>query len=132
MWVIWVKGYNIHSCLHRPERELSNNRMDRNTHWWKANFFFVISVGPKSISLSPAIYLYVVSEDNDINIPICIAICSPDCNYTWTGPNGFREHYYSLQLNSVNRTQSGLYMCQAKNDYGSKTSDSINIIVNCE
>lgn len=83
--------------------------------------------------MSPAGNLYIVTEDNGINILIiCAAKCRPDCNYTWTGPNGFREHHFRLELNSVNRNQTGLYICHAKNDYGSQTSNSINIVVNCE
>lgn len=73
-----------------------------------------------------------MNESKGIRKIKCLATCRPDCNYTWTGPTGFTKYQSYLQFVSINRNQSGIYVCTANNDYGNKTSKNIEITVHCE
>lgn len=76
--------------------------------------------------------VYEVTEHNNLSKIMCSAACRPNCNYTWSGPNSYINLKSYLQFESIDRHTSGSYFCSARNEFGSKLSNIINITVNCE
>ena len=51
---------------------------------------------------------------------------------TWSGPNLPAGTTSVLNLQNINRNQTGNYQCTASNDVSSKTSVVVNVIVQCK
>lgn len=51
---------------------------------------------------------------------------------SWTGPNIRSGALSVLHLQNIDRNQAGSYVCTATNNYGSKTSSTVSVIVECE
>lgn len=82
--------------------------------------------------LNPNEKYYTVNETNSV-IPItCSSDCKPDCTMSWYAPTleGLTESV--LNITNIDRKQAGNYKCIASNYVGNKTSQSVNITVNCE
>ncbi|XP_021366464.1 hemicentin-2-like [Mizuhopecten yessoensis] len=87
------------------------------------------SYGPKTISLSPPGDVSVEEEERiDVR---CQASCSPSCDICWTGPNTYQagRRGPNLLIRHADRTDRGVYVCVASNDYGN-ISTSLRVNVN--
>jgi len=65
---------------------------------------------------------------------MCSANCSPDCSYGWSKEvtNWLGTRSSQFQLNNVQKTDSGEYLCTANNTQGEKRSPIITIDVICK
>ena len=62
----------------------------------------------------------------------CIADCIPVCTMTWSGPNLPSDTTSVLNLQNINRNQTGNYQCTASNDVSNKTSVVVNVVDQCK
>jgi hypothetical protein len=51
---------------------------------------------------------------------------------TWSGPNLPAGTASVLNIQNINRNQTGDYQCTASNDVSSKTSVVVNVVVKCK
>ncbi|VDI36438.1 Hypothetical predicted protein [Mytilus galloprovincialis] len=94
------------------------------------NKSLVIKFGPKNILLNTTKTEYTVTEQGSMSTIICSANCRPNCTFNWTGPNGLASDNSALTLGAVYRNQTGEYICNANNFYGSLSTHEIVLIVN--
>ncbi|XP_063442047.1 carcinoembryonic antigen-related cell adhesion molecule 6-like [Mytilus trossulus] len=92
-----------------------------------------VMYGPKQVIIEPNTLIYTITETTGKIGPItCTAGCNPNCSMSWTGPTIRSGALSVLHLQNIDRNQAGSYMCTATNNYGSKASSSVSVIVECE
>ncbi|CAC5414991.1 unnamed protein product [Mytilus coruscus] len=90
----------------------------------------MVNFGPGQVNIEPNTLIYTVTETKGQVGPItCTAGCNPSCSMSWTGPNIHSGALSVLHLQNIDRDQAGSYMCTASNNYGSKTSSTVSVIV---
>jgi len=57
--------------------------------------------------------------------------CWPVCTFRWTGPNVSKDDSDLIIIN-IDKSNSGLYMCNATNVIGTINSDEVNVTVQCK
>ncbi|CAG2195605.1 unnamed protein product [Mytilus edulis] len=88
--------------------------------------------GPSTVTISPSLLSYNVTETSG-SIPAitCKADdCKPDCKVTWSGPNIDVATESVLNLQSINRNQAGLYICNASNVAWVKRLPPLTLLLN--
>ena len=90
------------------------------------------SDGPNQVNITPSTQSYTLKETESLNQIHCTADCIPLCTMTWSGPNLPAGTTSVLNLQNINRNQTGNYQCTASNEVSSKTSVVVNVVVQCE
>ena len=90
------------------------------------------SDGPNMVSITPLTQSYTLKETENLNQIQCTADCIPVCTMTWSGPNVPADTTSVLNLQNINRNQTGNYQCTASNDISNKTSVVVNVVVKCK
>ena len=80
----------------------------------------------------PSTQSYTLNETENLNKIQCTADCKPVCRMAWGGPNLPAGITSVLNLQNINRNQSGEYQCTASNDVSSNTSIVVNVVVKCK
>ena len=88
--------------------------------------------GPNQVIISPSTQSYTLKETENLNQIQCTADCIPVCTITWSGPNLSAGTTSVLNLQNINRNQTGSYQCTASNGVSSKTFVVVNVIVQCK
>ena len=91
-----------------------------------------IADGPNEVNISPSTQSYTLKETENLNQIQCTANCIPVCTMTWSGPNLPAGTTSVLNLQNINRIQTGDYQCTASNDVSNKTSVVVNVVVQCK
>ncbi|VDI00568.1 CD22 antigen [Mytilus galloprovincialis] len=81
------------------------------------------------VTISPAAPVINATENTTVENIRCTALCWPECSFIWTGPSGFISYGDILRLSNIQRSNSGLYRCQATNVVGTNYSNFIDIKV---
>ena len=84
------------------------------------------------VTITPTTQSYTLKETENLNQIQCTADCIPVCNMTWSGPNLPSGTTSVLNLQNINRNQTGDYQCTASNDVSSKASVVVNVVVQCK
>ena len=84
------------------------------------------------VIITPSTQSYTLKETANLNQIQCTANCIPVCTMTWSGPNIPAGSTSVLNLQNINRNQSGNYQCTASNEVSSKTSVVVNVVVQCK
>jgi hypothetical protein len=84
------------------------------------------------VIIMPSTQSYTLNETENLNHIQCTADCKPVCTLTWSGPNLPAGTTSVLDLQNINRNQTGNYQCTASNDVSSKTSVVVNVVVKCK
>jgi hypothetical protein len=84
------------------------------------------------VIITPSTQSYTLKETERLNQIQCTADCIPVCTMTWSGPNLPAGTTYPLNIQNINRNQSGNYQCTASNEVSSKTSVVVNVVVQCK
>ena len=92
----------------------------------------ILSDGPMQIEISPPDNTYTITETGSVNQITCTADGNPSCTTIWTGPNLPVGSTSILNLNNIDRSQAGAYICTAVNEISSLTLIKVNVIVNCK
>ena len=90
------------------------------------------SDGPNQVIITSSTQSYTLKETDNLNQIQCTADCIPVCTMIWSGPNLTAGTTSVLDLQSINRNQTGNYQCTASNDVSSKTSVVVNVVVHCK
>ena len=88
--------------------------------------------GPNLVIITQSTLSYTLKETENLNQIQCIADCIPVCTVIWNGPNLPAGTTSVLNLQNINRNQTGNYQCTASNDVSSKTSVVVNVVVQCK
>ena len=80
----------------------------------------------------PSTQSYTLNETANLNQIQCTADCIPVCTVAWSGPNLPAGTTSLLNLQKINRNQTGSYQCTASNDVSSKPSVVVNVVVKCK
>lgn len=84
------------------------------------------------VTITPSNQSYTLKETENLNQIQCTADCKPVCTMTWSGPNLPSDTTSVLNLQNINRNQTGNYQCTASNAISSKTSVVVNVVVHCK
>ena len=84
------------------------------------------------VIITPSSQSYKLNETKNLKQIQCIANCKPICTMTWNGPNIPAGTTSVLNLQNINRNQTGNYQCTASNVVSSKTSVVVNVVVQCK
>jgi hypothetical protein len=87
---------------------------------------------PNEVIITPSTQAYTLKETESLNQIQCTAVCIDVCAVTWSGPNLPAGTTSVLSLQNINRNQTGNYQCTASNDFNSKTSVVVNVVVQCK
>ena len=84
------------------------------------------------VIITPSAQSYTLKETETLNQIQCTADCIPVCTMTWSGPNLPAGSTSVLNIQNINRNQTGNYQCTSSNDVSSKTSVVVNTVVQCK
>ena len=84
------------------------------------------------VIITPPTPSYTLKETENLIKIQCTADCIPVCTMTWSGSNLSAGTTSVLNLQNINRNQTGSYQCTASNDVSSKTSVVVNVVVLCK
>ena len=84
------------------------------------------------VNITPSTQSYTLQETENLNQVQCTADCIPVCTMTWSGPNLSAGNTSVLNLQNINRNQTGNYQCTASNDVSNKTYVVVNVVVQCK
>jgi hypothetical protein len=84
------------------------------------------------VIITPPTQSYTLKETEKLIKIQCTADCNSNCTMTWSGPNLSADTTSVLNLQNINRNQTGGYQCTASNDVSSKTSVVVNVVVQCK
>jgi hypothetical protein len=90
------------------------------------------SDGSNIVIITPSSQSYTLKETENLNQIQCTADCKPVCTMTWSGPNLPSDTTSVLNLQNINRNQTGNYQCTTSNAISSKTSVVVNVVVHCK
>ena len=90
------------------------------------------SDGPNMVIITPPTTSYTLKETENLIKIQCTADCKPNCTMTWSGPNLPVGTTSVLNLQNINRNQTGSYQCTSSNDVSSNTSVVVNVVVQCK
>ncbi|XP_063442431.1 carcinoembryonic antigen-related cell adhesion molecule 1-like [Mytilus trossulus] len=96
---------------------------------WCLFWCVLFTDGPNQVILSPNRTSFTFDEGDDVPDVTCEADCQPDCCLMWITPTGQVKSNGILRLPKINRTQAGIYLCNASNDVGNMVSDGVTINV---
>ncbi|KAJ8311171.1 LOW QUALITY PROTEIN: hypothetical protein KUTeg_011272 [Tegillarca granosa] len=80
-----------------------------------------VQYGPGHVTLTPPFLDNITYQLGPMK---CSATCEPPCNYRWIRPNQGVIQGDTLMINSIQRTQTGTYKCQAYNTVGTQNSNA--------
>jgi hypothetical protein len=84
------------------------------------------------VIITPSTQSYTLKERENLNQIQCTADCITACTMTWSGPNIPDGTTSVLNIQNINRIQTGDYQCTASNDISNKTSVVVNAVVHCK
>jgi len=103
------------------------------SHYYKnllVNYFLFSVVKKPSISILPQNKSIIESS---LVVLRCIVNTSDPVNITWFFNNKpLQTNSEELLLTNVQRKQAGAYSCIIKNSFGSSSSLSLNVMINCK
>lgn len=96
--------------------------------------FYCVPISDDSFSVSSEVTTASLTvNETDSTCVLCQADCWPDCNVTWTGPNGLESEQGSLCFSPIYRKHSGTYKYTTWGNETNEQNDvSISITVQCE
>ncbi|VDI68261.1 Hypothetical predicted protein [Mytilus galloprovincialis] len=97
----------------------------------KGQIVLIINYGPDQVILSTNETSYTVNEDSDVPNITCTADCQPECTLMWITYTDQVISNEILSLKNIQRTQTGIYYCNASNLVGNMVSNDVTISVRC-